>query len=209
MSCYLKQRKMTYFKKIIIDMLSAPQRLKCAGYIFLSVGLGQLAYFSSGFSAPAESTEYENQAINWQTRGFWEVLWGYTPPSGIQLGMWSWHYFFTSPFGSDTNWQQNLIGYNYKSLYLATFSNSQFRQTFSAGVRRNLWAENKDEWRLSFGYNAGIALGYKDGRGLSISRWSPIIPILQIFYDIAWHGFGVEFAMVPSVASIGFRYEFL
>jgi hypothetical protein len=141
---------------------------------------------------------------------FWYFLWGVTPDSGLLFGLWSWHYGRADPFGPDTNWQQNMVGVNYESFFLGTFTNTYYQQSFSVGLRRFLWVEDWDNGvRMDVGYNVGLIFwGYHNGEGFFTSNYAPIVPIVQVFYDITWHGFGVELGYIPGLFTAGFIVQF-
>ena len=160
--------------------------------------------------APAVSNSpVQDQASKTHESGLtWSDVWGMTPNSAIGVGMWSLHYFRENPYAPGTNWQQNFIGFNYKSFFIGTFSNTQFQQSVTAGIRRNLWEKQYGDWYMAAGYNVGAIWGYRNGNGFFISEWSPIIPMVQAFYTVNYKGFGISISSVPSVATIGFRFEF-
>lgn len=138
---------------------------------------------------------------------FWDDLKGQSPDNGLLLGLWSYHYTFVAPFADDVTWQNNLLGFNYHSFAAATFINSQGGRSYSVALRRNWWQEQSEGWRFNFGYNIGVIYGYKDGRGLPMSDWSPVIPLAQVFFDATYHRVGIEVSSIPSLLTIGFKID--
>ena len=151
--------------------------------------------------------EVDDSRADWSDRG-WRILWGKTPRSAMLIGMWTYHYSRTHPFSAGTNWQQNMIAFNYKSFFLGTFSNTYFRQSVVTGVRRLLWEKQFGAWHMATGYHAGFIYGYRDGHGMFLSKWSPVIPMVQLFYDITYHNVGMEIGAVPGLFSAGVKVRF-
>ena len=139
-----------------------------------------------------------------------KFLWGFTPSSGLGIGMWSYHVFYDDPFGPDVNWHQDILAINYKWFYVATVKNTYFDRAYTAGIRRDLYRYQNGPINVEIGYNLGVISGYKDGQGMWLSNYSPVIPFAQAFLDVTIYHVGVEFAVVPplQVLSIAGRVSF-
>lgn len=120
--------------------------------------------------------------------------------------MWSYHINYAHPF-KDVNYKGDLIGLNYKSLYLGTFRNSFYNRSYFVGLRRNLWQRRDKSWLLQAGYGLGIVSGYKDGQSLVISKYSPVIPAAFGYFDVTYHHVGIEIKTIIDVFSIGFKID--
>jgi len=105
------------------------------------------------------------------------------------------------------NWNQNLVGFQFKDFFACTFENSFYKQTWAAGLARNFsTAELSNNWDLTFGYRLGLAYGYQDGQA-PFSTISPIIPIVEVYnqYFFRKH-YGVELMLTTSI-SVSLFYQ--
>ncbi|MDC0535046.1 hypothetical protein OAO18_04445 [Francisellaceae bacterium] len=160
---------------------------------------------------PIITTSYDfNNTASSTADAVGKFLWGFTPSSGIGIGMWSYHVFYDDPFGPDVNWHQDLLAINYEWFYVATIKNTYFERGYTAGIRRNFFRYQDGPINVEIGYNLGLLSGYKDGQGMWLSNYSPVIPFLQGFVDITIYHVGVEFAVIPplEVLSIAGRISF-
>ena len=130
--------------------------------------------------------------------------WGYTPRNSLYLGMWTYHYMMTRPF-KDRNWKNQLIGFNYHSLFIGTIKNSYSERGYIVALRRDFYQKQVGHFYFNAGYMLGLVSGYKDGQMSSITKYTPVIPIPQIFWDMSYKRIAIEIAMIPSVASVGFK----
>ena len=155
-------------------------------------------------SISINASSEKNPTSSWEI--FTHFMYGSTPSNGIFLGMWSYHYMHSRPF-YHVNWHNYMVGMNYKSFFFGTFINSENRQSLFIGIRRNLWHRQIGNWNLQAGYNVGLIYGYRNGNGFFISKWSPVIPAPQVYFDATYYHVGIEVAMVPSVATVGFKVD--
>ncbi|MCF6766230.1 hypothetical protein L3V82_10640 [Thiotrichales bacterium 19S3-7] len=140
-------------------------------------------------------------------QSWWDFIKGETPTDSLYLGMWSYHVSEKHPF-RDYNYKNNMIGISYKSLTAGTFINSFHQRSYTVGIRRNLWEKKVGDWNFQAGYNLGIVYGYKDGKGMFLSDYSPVIPVGLLYLDITYHNVGVSLSTVGDVFMVGFKVEF-
>lgn len=137
---------------------------------------------------------------------FWEYLKGQPTEDQFFLGMVTWH--FTGSSREKDQWNNKLIGFQYKDFFLGTFENSFYNQTVAAGIARNFSATQlSSNWDMTFGYRLGLVYGYKDGEA-PFSSVSPVIPMVEIFnqYYFKKH-FGIELMLTTSISACLF-YQF-
>jgi len=110
---------------------------------------------------------------------FFEYLLGESTDDQFFLGMATFH--FTPKSRKNDQWDNKLIGFQYKDFFVCTFENSFYNQTWVAGIARNFsTTQLSNDWDMTFGYRLGVAYGYKDGEA-PFSSSSPIIPIVEIY----------------------------
>lgn len=139
-----------------------------------------------------------------------EFLKGHRPDDALLAGMWSFHfdgegefskYFYNTSNPKNFNEVNNLVGLQYASLFAATFTNSHDRQTFLAGVTRNIINKELGKSNLFFqsGYRAGIIYGYGD-QFPNLGGFSPVIFLTA---GLKYKIFGVELNYAPGTPVVG------
>ncbi|MFH0781750.1 MAG: hypothetical protein V2B20_07315 [Pseudomonadota bacterium] len=135
-----------------------------------------------------------------------EYLQGEPTDDQLLLGMVTLH--FNSKSRRIRQWDNKLVGLQYKDFFVCTYENSFFNQTVAAGMARNFsTSELSNNWDMTFGYRLGVAYGYKDGEA-PFSSASPIIPVVEIYnqYFFKKH-YGVELMLTTSISASLF-YQF-
>ena len=148
--------------------------------------------------------ELSNTADNGKT--LFEYLQGQPTEDQFFLGMATFH--FTGTSRKKDQWNNKLVGFQYKDFFACTFENSFYNQTWAAGLARNLsTSELSNNWDMTFGYRLGLAYGYKDGEA-PFSSNSPLIPIVEVYnqYFFQKH-YGVELMLTTSISASLF-YQF-
>ncbi|MCK9174613.1 MAG: hypothetical protein M0O96_04975 [Desulforhopalus sp.] len=122
------------------------------------------------------------------------------------LGMATLH--FNSKSRKIRNWNQKLVGIQYNDFFAATFENSFYNQTWTAGLARNFFSTNiSNNWDTTIGYRLGLAYGYKEGEA-PFSSSSPVIPVFEIYNQYYYNKhYGVELMLTTSL-SISLFYQF-
>ncbi|EKD40362.1 MAG: hypothetical protein ACD_75C00075G0003 [uncultured bacterium] len=141
-----------------------------------------------------------------EDRPLLEYLKGEATENHFFLGMATWH--FNPKSRRIRNWDQKLVGFQYKDFFVATFENSFYNRTWTVGLARNLsTAELSDSWDTTFGYRLGLVYGYSDGEA-PFSSISPVIPMVEIYnqYLFKKH-YGLELMLTTSI-SVSFFYQF-
>lgn len=139
---------------------------------------------------------------------FWNDLWGTTPENQFYLGMWTLH-LNPSSQRSD-NYVNNLIGVEYHSFFVATFTNSFHDQTYTFGLQRNWYTHQfqcHPDLLYTLGYRVGGIYGY-DSRLMHLAGQTPVIPFLQLVSDLSYKRVGWEVTYTGIVVSTSFFVRF-
>jgi hypothetical protein len=135
-----------------------------------------------------------------------EDLLGKPTKNQIYLGMFTYH--FDPKSRRNRNWNQALVGFQYKDFFVCTFMNSFDDRSWAAGFARNYYTrELNDAWDLTLGGRLGLLYGYKDGQA-PFSSVSSIIPMIEVYSQfICREHYGIEIMMTTSL-SVSFFYQF-
>lgn len=178
--------------------------MKCyrnSSLAFRCLLFGSMLLFSSHAAWGGElNSKVEND------RTLFEYLLGQPTEVQLLLGMATFH--FTGTSRKKDQWNNKLVGFQYKDFFACTFENSFYNQTWAAGLARNLsTSELSNNWDMTFGYRLGLAYGYKDGEA-PFSSSSPLIPIVEVYnqYFFQKH-YGVELMLTTSISASLF-YQF-
>jgi hypothetical protein len=134
-------------------------------------------------------------------------LWGTAPPNKAYLGMFTMH---LRPEAIGDRWVNNLVGFQYHSLFVGTFTNSFNDQTYVAGIERDLHTHqfvSHPNVTYVVGYRLGLVYGY-DGRLMKLAAKTPILPFPQLVSAISYKHFGWEITYTVAVVSTGFFIPF-
>ncbi len=170
----------------------------CLGPLFVLVLLLGAQHQAWGEELDNNKTDHD--------KTFFEYLKGEPTDNQFFLGMATFH--FTTSSREKDQWNNKLIGFQYKDFFACTFENSFYNQTWVAGIARNFSkTQLSDNWDMTFGYRLGGAYGYKGGEA-PFSSSSSIIPVVEIYnqYYFQKH-FGVELMITTSLSASLF-YQF-
>jgi hypothetical protein len=124
----------------------------------------------------------------------------------LYLGMFTYH---LDPKSLGTrNWNQDLVGFQYRDFFACTFRNSFYNRAWAFGWARNIYTrEVSNEWDMALGYRLGFLHGYK-GDEAPFSDISPIIPMVEAYSQFVYQQhYGME-VMLTSSISVSFFYQF-
>lgn len=157
-------------------------------------------------TTPAVTSSSSSHASNDRWHSVWHFVQGQQPATAVFLGMWSVH--TNSHSRSTDNWNNQLVGISYHSIFVGTFVNSFYDRTEAFGVTRDVdrhaWSANAS---YALGYRLGGLYGY-DGRMGEIASISPVIPFLQLYSDFTYRHMGLELSYTGVVFSAGFFVSF-
>jgi hypothetical protein len=103
-------------------------------------------------------------------------------------------------------WINNLVGLQYHSLCVGTFTNSFNDQTYVVGIERDPYTHKSvshPSLTYAFGYRLGLVYGY-DGRLMKLAAKTPILPFPQLFSALSYKHFGWEVTYTGVIVSTGF-----
>jgi len=157
------------------------------------------------FSAHAAwGEEFSNNLDHDKT--LFEFLKGQPTEDQLLLGMATLH--FGAKSRRIRQWDNKLVGLQYKDFFICTFENSFYNQAWGAGMARNLSTSKlNNNWDMTFGYRLGLLYGYEDGEA-PFSSDSPLVPLVEIYnqYFFKKH-YGVELMLTTSISACLF-YQF-
>jgi hypothetical protein len=157
-------------------------------------------------STEAPSSFFEKENI-------WEEIWG--EPSSTQINAFMWTYHLSDLYTSDPLHKplqsNDLFALTYHGITAGTFLNTQYDRTYFIALSRQVLRKSlRKNWQYNAGYRVGLMQGYgttwtHDHIGIA----TPILPIVQLFNGVDWHGAGVEVALTaPFLVSFNFYYRF-
>ena len=155
--------------------------------------------FATGGDADApnpEATRSEDGQEE-QRRSWLNYILGEPGQDNFYLGMWSYH-FLEGNGGYHT--QNNLLGVSYGGYYFGTFINSYDDRTWSGGVQRDVYGSRWRRLNLDTGYRAGLLYGY-DTLTLPDTKLGPLF---QVYADVSYRQFGLQFSWASEVVTAGF-----
>ncbi len=135
-----------------------------------------------------------------------KYLQGQPTEDQLLLGMATFH--FSEKSRRVRQWNNKLIGLQYKDFFISTFENSFYNQAWAAGIARNVsTSELNANWDMTFGYRLGLVSGYKDGEA-PFSSNSPLVPLVEVYnqYFFKKH-YGVELMLTTSISAC-LSYQF-
>lgn len=111
-----------------------------------------------------------------------EYLQGQPTENQLLLGMVTLH--LNSKSRRIRQWNNNLVGLQYKDFFICTFENSFYNQTCAAGLARNLsTSELSNNWDMTFGYRRN----HNDTRYIPTdwqsSQWRDHTPLSHYVYE--------------------------
>lgn len=118
------------------------------------------------------------------------------PPTRLYAGMWSVHLRDLEP----TPTANHLLALAHEGYFVGTFVNSFDDRGMAAGVQWDFARWERERAVTSLGWRAGLVTGYDD-RLLGIGDRSPVIPFLQLLWNVDWKRTGVEFSWSGIVVS--------
>ena len=135
-----------------------------------------------------------------------EDLLGEPTKNQIYLGMFTYH--FDPKSRRVRNWNQDLIGFQYKDIFVGTFRNSFEKRTWTIGIARNYYSQKlSNTWDLTLGGRLGLLYGYRDGQA-PLSNFSPVIPVVEAYSQFIYREhYGMEVMLTTSL-SLSFFYQF-
>lgn len=119
------------------------------------------------------------------------------PPTRLYLGMWSVHLRDLSPHPT-TN---HLVALSHDGFFAGTFINSFDDRGMAAGVQRDLIRWGGDGAATSLGWRAGLVTGYDERLLGGLGGRTPVLPFLQVLWNVDWRRVGVEFSYSGIVVS--------
>ncbi|WP_119343631.1 hypothetical protein [Facilibium subflavum] len=154
-----------------------------------------------------ESTKsQDDQILGVNYKDFWQFLKGTQPDNAVYLGMFTWH--FNPQSRQDDRWSNNLIGGLYKSIFVGTLLNSFSDRAFVFGIQRNVYTDQLSQnMQMNIGYRLGLITGY-DERMSEFAKYSPVLPIPELYMDFAYKNFGAELSYIGVVFTAKFFIRF-
>ena len=70
-----------------------------------------------------------------------------------------------------------------------------------------MWQYHSTHWQFQAGYGIGIVSGYKDGQSMALSKYSPIIPAAEGYFDATYNHIGLEFVTIVDVFTVGLKID--
>jgi hypothetical protein len=156
-----------------------------------------------------EDNEEEKSLIdNFQESGksLFTYLKGEPTKDQLYLGMFTYHF---NPKSLKTrNWSEDLVGLQYKNIFICTLRNSFYNRTWAAGFSRNFYTtELSDKWDMAIGGRVGLVYGYW-GDQAPFADIAPIIPMIEAYGQFIYREhYGLELMLTTSI-SLSFFYQF-
>ncbi|MGC1952945.1 MAG: hypothetical protein WA970_10320 [Gammaproteobacteria bacterium] len=157
---------------------------------------------SANTEAPTSETDSLGAEQKHRERGWLDVILGESGQDNFYLGMWSHHFLKDNDQYETTN---NLIGISYGGYYFGTFVNSYDDRTWSGGVQRDVYGSRWRRLNLESGYRAGLLYGY-DTITLGNTKLGPLF---QVYADVSYRQFGLQFSWALEVVTAGFFVRLL
>jgi hypothetical protein len=187
------------------------QLLKILCFSFLT-----LSSFSHLEAAPLLSENKINsvESLPAQEKNIWKEIKGTPSPTQINAFMWTYHFsdlYTTGPLQHKPIQANDLFALTYRGITAGTFLNTQYDRTYFVALSRQLVEEPLlKNWQYSAGYRIGLMYGYGvEWTQEHLGVRTPILPIIQVFTGIDWHGAGVEVAFTaPVLVSLNFYFRF-
>jgi hypothetical protein len=151
--------------------------------------------------AEAEAPKPENASSEGgqkhRGRSWLDAIIGEPGQDNLYLGMWSYHFLKDN---EEYQTENNLIGISYGGYFFGSFINSFDDRAWSAGVQRDFYRNRWDWLNLDAGYRAGLLYGY-DRITLPGTKLGPLF---QVYADVSYRRFGLQFSWALEVVTAGF-----
>jgi len=119
------------------------------------------------------------------------------PPSRLYAGMWSVHLRDLEP----TPTANHLLALAHEGFFVGTFVNSFHDRGMAAGLQREFTRWEWDQAVTSVGWRGGMVTGYDERLLGGLGDQSPLVPFLQVLWNVDWRRVGVEFSWSGIVVS--------
>jgi hypothetical protein len=129
--------------------------------------------------------------------GWRDVILGEPSQNKLYVGMWSDHFLKGN---EEYETENNLIGISYGGYFFGTFINSYDDRTWSGGVQRDFYRNRWRRLKLDSGYRAGLLYGYDT---ITIPD-TKLGPLFQVYADVSYRQFGLQFSWALEVVTAGF-----
>jgi hypothetical protein len=146
---------------------------------------------------PKQEGSRSGEAQKDRERSWLDVIIGEPGKNNLYFGMWSYHFLKGNDEYETDN---NLIGISYGGYFFGSFINSYDDRAWSVGVQRDVY---EDRWRwlnLEAGYRAGLLYGYD---AITIPN-TKLGPLFQVYTDVRYRRFGLQFTWAWEVVTAGF-----
>lgn len=147
--------------------------------------------------APTAEAVNLKEAQKERGRGWLEVMLGDPGQDNLYVGMWS-HHFLEG--NEEYQTQNDLLGISYGGYYFGTFITSFDDRAWSGGVQRDVYRNRWHRLNLDTGYRAGLLYGYEE-RTLGNTELGPLF---QVYADVSYRQFGLQFSWALEVVTAGF-----
>jgi hypothetical protein len=134
---------------------------------------------------------------NGRSRRWLDVVLGEPGQDNLYLGMWSHHFLGAN---EEYQTQNDLFGISYAGYYIGTFINSFDDRSWSGGVQRDVYGTWWRRLNLDAGYRAGLLYGYDT---LTFPG-TKLGPLFQVYADVSYRQFGLQFSWAWEVVTAGF-----